>query len=470
MDDTQSQRRGSSYGQRTTRRNRSRFNFQKRKSLYISLALIVLLFAITGISALVYSWDNHAIVNGVTVSGINIGNMSLEQADEKLNEEVTRLKGQTVRLHEDQFSEDLTLGDLGLMLSADSVLDEAYNIGRNGSIIKRAISKFNASNGVNLSLSQSWNEEKLSETLTNKLGTLNVPCVEASFEITPQNTMSIKKEQVGRIVDIDDLVSEIKGIDIFKPIPEISFKFKEQQPTLTAAQLENQKITGLLATYTTRFDPTQTARSENVRLAAKALDKGIVKPGETLSFNQIVGERTVEAGYKDAYIIVNGQFVPGLAGGICQVSSTLYNTGLLANLPVTQRSNHDLAISYVPLGQDATVAYPTLDLKFNNNTGAYLLIRTKVTNNSITIELYGKVIPGQEVTISNKIESVIPAEEQKLVDETLGHGETVVKQAGQSGYIVSSVRTTKLNGKVVKTEPLLQSKYAPLPRIIAIGS
>lgn len=396
--------------------------------------------------------------------------MTLEQADKKLDDEVTRLKRQTVKLSMDQFSEELTLDDLGLMISADSALDEAYNIGRSGSFFKKVMSKYHATSGVKLSLTQSWNDQKLSDTLKQKLEGLNIPCVEASFEITPQNTMAIKNEQVGRVINTEDLISQIKGIDIFKPIPVMTLKFKEQQPTLTAAQLEDQKITGLISSYTTRFDPSQTARSENVRLAAKALDKAIIKPGDTLSFNQIVGERTVEAGYKDAYIIVNGKFVPGLAGGICQVSSTLYNTGLLANLPVTQRSNHDLAISYVPLGQDATVAYPTLDLKFKNNTGAYLLIRTKVTNNSVTIDLYGKVIPGQEVTISNKIESVIPAEEQKLVDETLGHGETIVKQVGQPGYIVDSVRTVKMNGTVVKNEPLLQSKYAPLPRIIAIGS
>jgi len=183
-----------------------------------------------------------------------------------------------------------------------------------------------------------------------------------------------------------------------------------------------------------------------------------------------VGERTVEAGYLDAYIIVNGQFVPGLAGGICQVSSTLYNTGILANLSVTQRSNHDLAISYVPLGQDATVAFPDLDLKFLNNTGGYLLVRTKLGNNTITIELYGKVNPGQEVVIANTIESVIPFVEERLVDETLARGQTLVKQEGQQGYIVNTTRTVKVNGQVIKAEPLKKSRYQPLPKITAIGA
>jgi vancomycin resistance protein YoaR len=183
-----------------------------------------------------------------------------------------------------------------------------------------------------------------------------------------------------------------------------------------------------------------------------------------------VGERTVEGGYLDAYIIVDGKFVPGLAGGICQVSSTLYNTGLLANLSVTQRTNHDLAISYVPLGQDATVAYPNLDLKFNNNSGGYLLIRTKTTSDTVTVDIYGKVKPGQEVFITNTTESVIPPEEQHLVDETLAHGVSVLKQQGQQGYIVKSVRTVKVNGKVVSSEPLKQSVYKAMPKIYAVGS
>ncbi|MDP4125545.1 MAG: VanW family protein [Bacillota bacterium] len=282
--------------------------------------------------------------------------------------------------------------------------------------------------------------------------------------------MSIQSEHVGFVYNPETITSQIKEIDIYKPPSEIKVEFKEQVPQLTSKVLDDQKVTGLLASYTTHFDPSQTARSENVRIAAKALDKSIIKPGDILSFNNIVGERTVEGGYKDAYIIVNGQFVPGLAGGICQVSSTLYNTGLLANLPVTQRSNHDLAITYVPLGQDATVAYPDLDLKFNNNTGGYLLIRTRTSANSITIELYGKVKPGQEVSISNTTESVLPVEEQRHVDETMAHGAAIVKQHGQPGYIVNSTRTVKLNGKVVSTEPLQKSVYKALPTIIAVGS
>lgn len=453
------------------RRSRSGLNFRTNKAFFISAALILSVLVLAGVTGLLYTWDHKLIAEGVSISSVNVGNLSKEQAKEKLDKEIEHLLEQTLQLNIDQNSQEVELGDLGLTLSADSALEEAYEINRKGTIINKVINKMSASKGVELSLTQKWDDEKLLQKLTQDLSIFNKPAVDASFEITAQNTMLIKKEQNGRVIDTDNLISQLKEVDIFTaPLPEITVHYKDQHPNLTAAQLEGQKITGLLASYTTRFDPGQTARSGNVRLAAKALDNKVIKPGDTLSFNNIVGERTVEAGYKDAYIIVNGKFVPGLAGGICQVSSTLYNTGLLANLAVTQRSNHDLAISYVPLGQDATVAYPDLDLKFNNNTGGYLLIRTKVGNSSVTIELYGKAVPGQEVVISDTVESVIPFEEQRLVDETLDHGSSVIKQEGQPGYLVKTFRTIKMNGEVVKTEPLNQSKYSPLPKIIAVGS
>lgn len=479
LEDSRNQRYGQDYNlvsATSTSRNkrgsakRRRLTLKKGKKFYISLALVLSVLLVATLSAFLYTWDHHLIANGVSISNVNVGNLTQDQAKETMEKEIQRLMDQTLILNVDQHSQEVKLGDLGLSVSADSALESAYQISRKGSIINRVATKLSTAKGVNFDLSQEWDDDKLLQKINQDLEAFNRPALDASFEISPQNTMLIKGENAGRVIDTDDLIAKIKAIDIFAPLPEVSVNYKEHLPVLTAAQLEDQKITGLLATYTTRFDPSQTARSENVRLAAKAMDKAVVKPGDILSFNQLVGERTVEAGYKDAYIIVNGKFVPGLAGGICQVSSTLYNTGLLANLPIIQRSNHDLAISYVPLGQDATVAYPDLDLKFKNNTGAYLLVRTKVSNNSVTIELYGKVVPGREILISDKVESVIPIEDQRLVDETLAHGASSVKQEGQPGYIVKTFRTVKMNGNVINTETLNESRYSPLPKITAVGA
>jgi len=442
----------------------------RRKAVKITFATFLALFILVGLSLLANAKDHGLIVEGVKVSGVDVSNLSEEQAKETMNREIQVLLDQTLKFDLGQNSHEVKLGELGLIVTADQALQQAYDYGRTDSIYKRAIRKISASKEVDLELAHKWNEEVLTDAINKKFDNYNLLAADASFQITPQNTMIISDEKAGKVINTEKLIQNISGIDIFKPLPAIKVEFKDQIPQLTAAQLESQKITGLLSSYTTRFDPSQTARSENVRIAAKAFDGAIIKPDEILSFNQIVGKRTIEGGYKDAFIIVNGQFVPGLAGGICQVSSTLYNTGLLANLSVAQRSNHDLAISYAPLGQDATVAYPDLDLKFLNNSGGYLLVRSKVSNNAITIELHGKVTPGQEVFITNSIASNIPFLEERHVDETLAPGASKVTQEGQPGYIVNSTRTIKVNGKVIKTEPLKQSRYQPLTRIIAIGS
>lgn len=145
-----------------------------------------------------------------------------------------------------------------------------------------------------------------------------------------------------------------------------------------------------IAQYTTYFDAAHLNRTENLRLAAKALDGKLLAPGERFSFNESVGERTVQAGYKEAMVIVGDAFVPGLGGGVCQVSSTLYNAVTLANLQIIERHPHSLPVDYVPPGHDATVSYPILDLKFRNNRKVPILIRSIVAENTLTFQLYEK--------------------------------------------------------------------------------
>lgn len=432
--------------------------------------ILLLLVGSTAIALLVYTWDNQQFARGVVISGLEMGDLTQEEAKETLEGKVNAWLTQSIQLESDGETITSPLESLGASVEIDSILNEAYAVGRSGSIFDKAKNKYDAAkNGAQFDLVPSWDDQTLTESLTTQLSQFNTAPVDASFTLNKENLMDIQSEQTGRSVELDPLISDIKKTAIFNDPGQLKVTFKEEKPSLTAAQLEGEKIDGLVASYTTWFDPNLVERSENVRIAGRALDGALIKPGETLSFNGIVGERTLSKGYKDAYIIVNGEFVPGLAGGICQVSSTLYNVGLLANLSIAQRSNHSLAISYAPLGQDATVAYPNLDLKMNNDTGGYLLIRTQANRNSLVINFYGKTKAGQQVFITNRTESVIPAPVQTVKDETLAPGEEKVKQAGQPGYVVTSTRTVKQDGVTVKTESLGKSTYEPLPKIVAVG-
>lgn len=436
--------------------------------LIVFSTLLVIVMTAAG-ALMIYTRDNQRIAQGVTISDIEVSGLTKDQARERLEKDVKEWLTQPVTLDVDGERIDLSLETLGTLVQIDPVLNDAYDIGRKGSLFNKAKSKFDASYGVKLNLIPEWDDQKFTEGLNTHLTRFNKAPIDASFHLNSQNLMDIQSEQPGRSVNAEALLPQVKKTNIFEKPAHFNVEFIEKKPSVLATELENVKINGLIASYTTKFDASLVERSENVRLAALALDGALIKPGETLSFNGIVGERTVEKGYKDALIIENGEFVSGLGGGICQVSSTLYNVGLLANLAISERSNHDLAISYVPLGQDATVVYGYLDLKMNNDTGGYLLLRSTVTRNSLTIDLYGKVKPGQKVLLINNLESVLPFEEQTIKDTSLSPGQHIVKQSGQPGYIVSSSRTVTQDGTLIKTESLGKSNYTPIPKIIAVG-
>src|SRR5205814_2111007 len=154
-------------------------------------------------------------------------------------------------------------------------------------------------------------------------------------------------------------------------------------PTRSTAEAQRMGITGLVSSYETFYggDPN---RIHNVQLVAHLVDRHLIAPGREFSFNRATGERTAAKGFREAPVIINGELQTGLGGGVCQVSTTVFNAAYEAGLPITARTNHALYISHYPQGRDATVNYPDVDLKFVNDTGHWLLLRTWVGSSSLT--------------------------------------------------------------------------------------
>lgn len=370
----------------------------RKKLLFIGICLVLVLMII-GIGTLVFcTQDRGVFFPQVSVHGIPLSGLTPEEGKKRLEDQIHRelTKDVSFQIPGEKQALKLQLRTLGMTYNLQEALDEAWNIGREGNFIAKTIHRLKARVGYEIPLKVAWDDVVLHETLTTSFRTYNIAPKDASFEVTDENMMLILPEHVGREVELDALTQEIKKLDLDRKalnepeLPTIAVPFHSNiQPSVTANELEALKITGAVSRYTTLFDSGQLNRTENIRLASKALDKKILAPDEVFSFNQSVGERTVEAGYKEAMIIEGDVFTPGLGGGICQVSSTLYNAVILGHLEVTERHPHSLPISYVPPGQDATVSYPVLDLKFKNNSGGYLLIRSHVEGNSLTFELYG---------------------------------------------------------------------------------
>jgi len=359
------------------------------KVLLIIFGIIVTLIGTLALTLTIYTWDRGVLANGVVLSGIPLGHLSIKDAQERLEKNKKEILERPVHFVTAENNLLISMGELGFTANYDEALQQAYLIGRRGIILVKAYSKFKASWGISIDPHYQWNDQALGDALNKHIVPLNIPAKNAHFTIMPDNSMEIVPEEPGKQADINALSASVKNLSL-NQTEAIPVPFKTLTPDVTKTELEHLKMTGLLSSYTTHFNSNQIGRTENIKLAAKAIDGTVLKPEEEFSFNQTVGPRTIEAGYQMAIIIEGDQFVPGLGGGVCQVSSTLYNAVERANLTVTERSRHSIAITYVPPGQDATVAYPTLDFKFKNNSGGYLLIRSNVTDDTLTFSIYGK--------------------------------------------------------------------------------
>ena len=230
---------------------------------------------------------------------------------------------------------------------------------------------------------------------------------------------------------------------------------------------ELEKITAVVAEYSTRFNAGQAARSYNVRRASEIIDGLILMPGETFKFNEYVGRRTTAGGFKTAGVYVNGRHDYDVGGGICQVSSTLYNAALLSDLKIKQRSNHSLPVPYVPLGRDATVSYPAPELAIQNNRDVPIALAAIYEPGRLTFKVLSSPDPGLEVKIEQGTATSWSNGVKYVHDGTLAYGVEKVVDKGGSGRKVSTVRVVYRDGVEVRRESLGTSTYRGGPKIVA---
>ncbi len=233
------------------------------------------------------------------------------------------------------------------------------------------------------------------------------------------------------------------------------------EPEITLDMLTNKFFKDTIATYKTYYSTADSNRASNVSLAASKINGTVLNPGEVFSYNGVVGNRTASAGFKSAHVYVGSNVVDGIGGGICQVSSTLYNAVLYSNLGIVSRTNHSLPVSYVPKGQDATVSWGTIDFKFKNTLSKPIKISADASGGVCTVSILGTKENNYKINVLNTTVSTIPFETEYTEDETLSPGTEKIIQRGVNGCVVVSARQVIENGKVIKTESLPKSTYLP---------
>ncbi len=496
--------------------------------------VIVLLIVLSTVFALI-NINNTKIVNGVKIEGIDVSGLSREEAKAKFESVYNEKKQKDILLKYKDYDATINPELIDASYDINSAVDEAISLGKDSNIIINNYNILFAIIGQkNIKINMTINEEETNKTIDSIGSNIPGAVVEPDY-YREDDKLIITKGKEGLKIDNEKLIQKIKNnlkdinskenyieipvitkkpeqIDIEKiheevykevqdayytkdpftihpEVEGVDFNVEEAKallqedkeqyeiqlsitkPNVTTSQIGSEAFPNLLSTYSTKYDGGNIDRTTNLRIACKKINDKVILPGETFSYNKTLGERTSAAGYKYAKVYENGEVVDGIGGGICQISSTLYNSVLMANMEVTERRNHQFITSYTPAGRDATVVYGLTDFKFKNTRNYAVKIKASCSNGIATISIYGiKEENEYTVSFSTKTISTIPYTVKYVNDSTLAAGTEKVKQAGANGMITETYIIKSLNGKVVSSKLLSKDTYNAMQRIIARGT
>ena len=378
------------------------------RPLYIvGIVAIVVFTGVAGAGASVYNnWKNEGIIAPkVTIAGENVGGLTREKAVARLNHRFGKL---AFTLQTGDKNVVLGLAAVGGKPSVEPTVSKALAIGRDENMVGNFMRVFGSEvKPRSFMLPIEWNRG----ALTSRLKIVNQQYAKPAFDarlITVSGAAPLVQGEVtGRALDVAATADAIQK-SYYLGVAQVKAVTTPTTPSVRAADLAGRDVK--LGEYRTEYNGGIAGRTTNIHVACHAVDGQVFMPGEVLSFNGLTGERTFAKGYRMGHIFLRekgqteAQIVEGLAGGVCQVSSTLYNAVRKVNsqsagkpLQIVERNTHSLPVTYVPSGRDATVAWPGKDFKFRNRYDFPIYVRTAAGNGRLTISIWGRV-PDNRVT------------------------------------------------------------------------
>lgn len=436
------------------------------------VALLLVAAVVTGVvgGGLLFHFTGEGrILRGVSIAGVPVGGLTRSEATEvvaRLEKEVLRKAIQVVG---PSHTWDLVPREVGFAVDREATVDRAFAIGRTGSIPAR----FSAWRRLYLA----GIEVDPVTTVDDRLLREQAIAWADHFRRQPRNahldarTGRVSQEEAGSEMDFRAALAAVRrALKATGDRRLVQLPVRTLLPRVTKTQLAAVKAGRVLGRFSTRFDPTDGNRTHNIGLSAAAIDGLILKAGEVFSFNRVVGPRTAERGFKAAPEIIREKFVTGIGGGVCQVSSTLYNAVLNSGLAIVARTNHSQPLGYVQVGLDATVYYGLIDFRFRNNLESPVVLAADISDDVLTISVCGQNADSPEVRVQvGAIEPVEPAEEVEEEDPTLAPGTRVKAQEPKIGYRVEVWRVFYRNNREVGRERISRDYYRPRPLIWKVG-
>lgn len=452
----------------------------KKKIMLVLFVAIILLAG--GIFAYVYVQNEkvktimmqEGIYPGITIDGMNVEGMSKAEAVEML--ETTgnkKASNQTVTLAFGEETWAFTFQEINADYSVEEAVETAYNIGREGTEKEKfQVVAALLKDSVDIPLVFTYDTTLLETKMTEVAEAFNREVVNSTM--TRKNgRFSIEKEAEGREMDmvltsrrVDEVVASMVG-------GTVEIAANAVTPTVTYE--DNARVTDLLASFSTKYTQNKSDRNRNINLevGTKYMNGGIIAPGEVYSATAGLGSQTYDGGYRDAGVYVNGKVEDGMAGGVCQITTTLYNAAIFAELEIVERHPHSMTVGYVPLGRDAAIADNYKDLRIKNNTDAPIYIEAYAVNGVLAVNLYGHETRSgsRKVEFETVFEASIPKPAEIVKkDPEKPEGEREITHKGRTGSKVSVYKKVSENGKQVSKEWFSSSSYRAVADEVTVGT
>jgi vancomycin resistance protein YoaR len=412
------------------------------------------------------------IYDGIYINDKDVSGKTKEEALDMLRSETdTHLEGQKIRLLYEDRSWEFPFSSFGVQYDVEQAVQEAWDIGREGDLRKRyRLVQELPKNPVHIEVKYEYSHEKILQELSTIEDEFRVNAKDSGL-IRQNGKFIISDEKNGYELDKNETAKKIATQLDSKIGGDVVAEIQIIQPKLTRA--DNEKVTDLIGAYTTKYTLNAWARNENLRIGCEKINGTVLAPGEVFSMNVALGPQTYANGYKDAGVYVNGKVEQGVGGGVCQVTSTLYNAVILAELKVVERSPHSMTVGYVPLGQDAAIAGDYKDLKFKNDTDAPIYIEAYTSNGVLVTNIYGKEIhePGRKIEFEREHNQTIDKPAEKITeDPNLPEGTRKVTSQGKTGCKITVYKKVYQNGKLISREKFSTSTYRATPDEVSVGT
>ena len=448
----------------------------KKRIIAIIIVIAMLAAMILPLVAAVSAQEPAKIHKGIRIGGVDVSGMTREQAAAALSDTVAQEKQTVIFLTGEEEGQEVavTAGELGMQVDLDATLAQAMSYSNAPNLIARyKAEKDLEHNGADLTPEITFDRNQVSAVVAQKCSAFNRKAVNASLRREAGNFV-VEGGQTGLVVNVEESTDRI--LDYLNrnwggQNARIALVMEVEEPKGSAEEL--MRMTDILGSFTTSYSSSGSSRCANIENACKLINGSVVYPGEEFSILATITPFTGENGYYLAGSYLGDQVVESFGGGICQVSTTLYNAIIRAELSVTARSNHSMIVGYVKPSMDAAIAESSnMDFRFVNNLHNPVYIEGYTEGKSITFNVYGVETrdPGRVVTFESETLSTTPPEGEKIYTDSSRPAGYISVTAGHTGYTARLWKVVTQGGQEVSREVFNTSNYNMTPTIATVGT